>query len=91
LTSDFGAPPPSTIRRIMRAWDAAGVELGGHCVRAEKIDGLLYVVIAPAGEAMAAPAPAERPSPVTSLPYYHFFGRLAASDSAPRRLRPATV
>jgi hypothetical protein len=74
LTRDFDAPPPSTIRRIIRDWDDDGVELAGHRIRAEKAEGRLYLVIHPRGEVFVRPKPA-----VVSIPLYHQFGRVLSA------------
>jgi hypothetical protein len=72
LTAEHDAPPPSTIRRIIRDWADDGVELAGHRVRAEKGENRLYLVIYPHGE---EPAPLPKPV-VMSIPLYHQFGRV---------------
>src|SRR5436853_7805285 len=73
LNEDFDAPPPSTIRRIIRDWTDDGVELSGHRVRAEKKDGRLYLVIQPRGLSFVRPKAA-----VISIPLYHQFGRVVS-------------
>jgi hypothetical protein len=74
LTEDFDAPPPSTIRRIIRDWSDDGVELEGHRVRAEKHDGRLYLVIQPRGRAFV-----RAPRVALSIPLYHQFGRVVSA------------
>lgn len=53
----FDAPLPSTMRRIVRGWPVEGVELGGHPVRAVKIEGRLSLVIDPPVRRETATAP----------------------------------
>jgi hypothetical protein len=73
LAENYGAPPPSTIRRIVRDWTDDGVELAGHRVRTEKAEGRLFLVIHPHGQEV------ERPKkPVISVPLYHQFGRVVS-------------
>jgi hypothetical protein len=74
LTDQFDAPPPSTIRRIIREWTDDGVELSGHRVCAEKRDGRLYLVIHPKGAEIIRPRAA-----VISIPLYHQFGRVLSA------------
>jgi hypothetical protein len=81
LTDEYGAPPPSTIRRIIRDWDDSGVDLGGHRVTTEKKEGRLFLVIDPASDentASATTLPRRRP-PVMSIPLYHQFGRVLSA------------
>lgn len=76
LSAEHDAPPPSTIRRIIRDWADEGVELAGHHVRAEKGDNRLYLVIHPHGERPEPVRP--KVAPVMSIPLYHQFGRVVS-------------
>lgn len=79
LSKDFDAPPPSTIRRIVRDWTSDGVELAGHRVRTEKSDGRLMLVIAPRGaSASIGETAVVREMPVRTTPLYHQFGRVVS-------------
>jgi hypothetical protein len=71
LSKEFDAPPPSTIRRIVRDWPAEGLELGGHRVSTEKREGRLYLVIQPQFGVV-------REMPVRQTPLYHQFGRVVS-------------
>src|SRR5687767_10774574 len=78
LAEQYDAPPPSTIRRIIRDWTDHGIEMAGHRVRAEKIDGRLHLVIDPLGAEDSRPEPVRARTPVTSTPLYHQFGRVVS-------------
>jgi hypothetical protein len=74
LAKDHDAPPPSTIRRIIRDWPEEGVELAGLRVRAEKKSGRLYLAILPRGRTFVVAKPAPR-----TIPLYHQFGRVVSA------------
>lgn len=63
LRRDFDSPPASTLRRIIREWSSDGIEIGGHAVRAQKLDGRLYLVISPGA---------------ITQPSFHHLGRVVA-------------